>query len=109
MIWKYWLGQRGRGLVEGNIVQGSTRLYANDVARFLDVNTGKFNGVAIHPNFHNYLESSSLDKTGSYLSPFVTGIGLYDDEYNLVGMAKLGTPTKILQDYPMNFLVRWDK
>ena len=86
-----------------------SRSSANEVKFFLDTQTGKFNGIDTLPEFHNYLESSSFDKTGSYLSPTVTTIGLYDNEYNLVGCAKLANPTKILQDYPINFLIRWDK
>jgi hypothetical protein len=67
------------------------------------------NETLINPDFYNYIESSSLDSTGSYLSPFVTSIGLYDDDMNMIAVAKLGSPIKILQNYPMNFIVRLDK
>ena len=68
---------------------------------------GTNNGSLIDPNFFNYLESSSLNRTGSYLSPYITTIGLYS-KGQLVAVAKLGKPIKNLIDYPMNIAVRFD-
>lgn len=59
-------------------------------------------------SFDDYFYSSSIDPTGSYLAPYVTSIGLYDNENNLVAVAKLPRPVKSLPDYPLNFLVRFD-
>lgn len=58
--------------------------------------------------FGDYYESSSVDPTGSYLAPFVTTIGLYDDNGAMVATAKLAQPIKNLPDYPLNFLIRFD-
>ena len=58
--------------------------------------------------FADYEYSSSLDRTGSYLAPYITTIGLYDDELNMVAVAKLPKPIKSLPDYPVNFIVRLD-
>ena len=58
--------------------------------------------------FADYEYSSSLDRTGSYLAPYITTIGLYDDELNMVAVAKLPQPIKSLPDYPVNFIVRFD-
>ena len=52
--------------------------------------------------------SSSLDSTGSYLAPYITTIGLYDDNLNMVAVAKLPQPIKSLPDYPVNFIIRFD-
>lgn len=109
LILRYYNRIRTNKLVEGNITVGSTRTTADDVRNLLDIYTGINQDKVIHPYFYNYLASSSYDKTGSYLSTYVTTIGLYDDDYNMVGVAKLGTPLKILQDYPINFIVSWDK
>lgn len=66
----------------------------------------------IDPNkagsFDDYLISSSIDRTGSYLAPFITTIGLYDDDLNMIAVAKLPQPIKSLPDYPINFIVRFD-
>jgi hypothetical protein len=59
-------------------------------------------------SFDDYFESGSLDPTGSYLAPYITTIGLYDDDLNLVAIAKLPQPIKSLPDYPLNFILRFD-
>lgn len=66
-----------------------------------------FDGVT-EGSFDDYIVSSSVDPTGSYLAPFITTIGLYDDELNMVAVAKLPQPIKSLPDYPLNFIVRLD-
>jgi hypothetical protein len=67
----------------------------------------KLNGRYIREEFLSYQESSSLDKTGSYLAPFVTQIGLYQDGL-LVAVAKLGKPVKSDGSYPITFNVKYD-
>ena len=66
----------------------------------------------IDPNrfgsFDDFEYSSSLDATGSYLAPYITTIGLYDDELNMVAVAKLPQPIKSEPNYPLNFIVRFD-
>jgi hypothetical protein len=59
-------------------------------------------------SFDDYLVSGSVDPTGSYLAPYITTIGLYDDDLSLVAVAKLPQPIKSLPDYPLNFIVRFD-
>ena len=108
ILWNYFIGQRGMSMTDGNVSPQSKRKFAYEIVDFISQFTGENNGLDIHPNFHNYLESSSYDRTGSYLSPYVTGIGLYDADNNLVAVSKLGKPIKILQDYPINFNVRID-
>lgn len=66
--------------------------------------TTKTNSVG----FNDYEYSSSIDPTGSYLAPYITTIGLYDDYYNLVAVAKIPSKPKSMSDYPINFIVRFD-
>ena len=104
-------------------------IYENEV--FLSVNENEFN-VSQNPSaydgtnkiklktiqstieptkfggFGDYDYSSSVDTTGSYLAPFITTIGLYDNELNMVAVCKLPKPIKSLPDYPLNFIVRFD-
>lgn len=59
-------------------------------------------------SFDDYDEYSTTDRTGSYLAPMITTIGLYDNELNMVAVAKLPQPIKSLPDYPVNFIIRFD-
>ena len=58
--------------------------------------------------FEHYDLSGSIDTTGSFLAPFITTIGLYDDDMDLVAVAKLPQPIKSEPDIPVNFIVRFD-
>ena len=78
--------------------------------------TGKILGYGIQSSiepgifggFDEYDYSSSIDTTGSYLAPYITTIGLYDDSLNLLAVAKLPQPIKSEPDYPVNFIIRFD-
>ena len=59
-------------------------------------------------SFDDYEASSSYDPTGSYLTTYVTSIGLYDDNSDLLAIAKVARPVKLLPDYPINFLIKID-
>lgn len=56
----------------------------------------------------DYFVSASVDPTGSYLTPYITTIGIYDDEGDMIAVAKLPNPIKNLPDYDINFLIRFD-
>jgi hypothetical protein len=58
--------------------------------------------------FEHYDLSGSVDSTGSFLAPFITTIGLYDDNCDLVAIAKLPQPIKSMPDLTVNFIVRFD-
>ena len=60
------------------------------------------------PSFNEYEYSSSVDPTGSFIAPYITTIGLYDDNMDMVAVAKLATPIKSTPDLPVNFLIRFD-
>ena len=59
-------------------------------------------------SWDDYDEFATTDRTGSYLAPYITTIGLYDNEMNMVAVAKLPQPIKSLPDYPVNFIIRFD-
>jgi hypothetical protein len=63
---------------------------------------------SISGGFEHYDLSGSVDTTGSFLTPFITTIGLYDDNCDLVAVAKLPQPIKSEPDIPVNFIVRFD-
>jgi hypothetical protein len=74
----------------------------------IDYSIGSRYNTAISGGFEQYDYSSSLDSTGSFLAPFITTIGLYDDNCDLVAVAKLPQPIKSYPDLPVNFIVRFD-
>lgn len=47
--------------------------------------------------------------TESYFEPYVTTIGLYNDQDDLLAVAKLGQPIPLSQNTDMTFVVRYDK
>ena len=63
---------------------------------------------SVFAGFEHYELSSSVDRAGSFLLPFITTIGLYDDDCQLVAVAKLPQPIKSESDIPVNFIIRFD-
>lgn len=63
---------------------------------------------SITGSWDDYHTKFATDPTGSYLTTYVSTIGLYDDNLNLVAVAKLPQPIKKLPDYDLNFIVRLD-
>ena len=70
--------------------------------------TSTYDAATIKPEFLSYEYSSSVDPTGSFIAPYVTTIGLYDENMDMVAVAKLATPIKSTPELPVNFLVRID-
>lgn len=63
---------------------------------------------AVSGGFEQWEAYEKSDPTGSYLMPMITTIGLYDDNMDLVAVAKLPRPIKSMHNMPVNFLVRFD-
>jgi len=59
-------------------------------------------------SWDDYYNYTLTDPTGSYLTTFVSTIGLYDDNNNMVAVAKLPKPIKKYPDMAVNFIVRMD-
>ncbi len=70
--------------------------------------TSSVNPSTHFAGFEHYDLSGSVDSTGSFLAPFITTIGLYDDDMDLVAVAKLPQPIKSEPDMPINFIIRFD-
>lgn len=72
--------------------------------------TGSYSGSnsATYAGFEHYDLSGSMDSTGSFLAPYITTIGLYDDNCDLVAVAKLPQPIKSEPEMPVNFIIRFD-
>jgi len=96
---------------EFNVSQNPSAIDFSSDGTFKKIKLTSFTS-SLTPNkkggFADYEYSSSIDRTGSYLAPFITTIGLYDDELNMIAVAKLPQPIKSLPDYPVNFIIRFD-
>ena len=105
-------------ILENNLIGCSLQNFKQDVVKWR--NSDKYqrttlnkpyisavNGVSAS-GFDVYEYSSSVDPTGSYLAPYITTIGLYDDNMDMVAVAKLAKPVKSTPDLTVNFLVRFD-
>jgi hypothetical protein len=93
------------GVINTHIVQrpGSIRMGDMVTASFYNAGT-----KIINDEFSYYEDNLSMDPTGSFLAPYITTIGLYDNELNMVAVAKLPQPIKSTPDYPVNFIIRFD-
>jgi hypothetical protein len=134
LLFNYWSETMTSDIIEKYTDVDSTRRYYADFKSYISKYTGELNGFLADPNmqiyqasasysgsnlwqtnpnnsaiepFRSYLASSSYDSTGSYLSPYITTVGLYDNN-QLVAVAKLGRPLKNLIDWPINIIVRFD-
>lgn len=93
------------GVINTHIVQRPGSIRNGDLVTASFYNAGT---KIINDEFAYYEDNVSLDPTGSFLAPYITTIGLYDNELNMVAVAKLPQPIKSTPDYPVNFIVRFD-
>jgi hypothetical protein len=93
------------GVINTHIVQRPGSIRINDMVTASFYNAGT---KIINDEFNYYEDNVGLDPTGSFLAPYITTIGLYDNELNMVAVAKLPQPIKSTPDYPINFIIRFD-
>jgi hypothetical protein len=67
--------------------------------------TGSNNSFTLTGSFDTTVKDFA---TGSFFQPYVTAIGLYNDENELLMVAKLGKPIVLSSDTDMTFIVRYD-
>jgi len=89
------------------ILSGSQKITVVDDIQKTPYISGSYN-PSISGSWDDYDTSASYDPTGSYLAPFISTIGIYDKDGDMIAVAKLPQPIKNLPDYDMNFLVRLD-
>jgi hypothetical protein len=93
------------GVVNTYIVQRPGSIRPDDLVTKSFYNAGT---KIINEQFGYYEDYVSLDPTGSFLAPYITTIALYDNELDMVAVAKLPQPIKSTPDYPINFIIRFD-
>ena len=89
------------------IVSGTRKITVIDDIEQTPYFSGSVN-PSISGSWEDYHTSASYDPTGSYLAPFISTIGIYDTDGDMIAVAKLPQPIKNLPDYDMNFIVRLD-
>jgi hypothetical protein len=55
-----------------------------------------------------YFATGSILPSGSYFTPYVTTLGLYNSNNELLAVAKFGKPMLISPDTDMTFVVKYD-
>lgn len=107
ILWKYYTNRLTQKNYETYITPNSEMKLFSDIIDRMNSLTLKNQLPTINEEFFKYEKLSNADKTGSYLSPFVTTIGLYSN-LDLVGVAKFGTPIKLTPHFPYNFVIKMD-
>ena len=107
ILWKYFSNRLTQMNYATYITPACNRKLFSDVIDYLNKITQKNAQPHIKPRFLEYERMTALDKTGSFLTPMATTIGLYSG-LDLVAVAKLGSPIKITPELPINFVVKMD-
>lgn len=108
IIWKYFINDLSIKNYQNYLNPRARRTNYDKIIKFLNDQSGKFNTSLIKKEFFGFNYSSSIDITGSYLAPYITTVGLYDDGGELVAVAKLAQPIKNTGEIPINIVVKWD-
>ncbi len=99
----------GAGTINSLKFQGSHLIYEHEYQCPVDeyefnntynISTRKLKSIT-DPNIANFA-------TGSNFNTFVTTVGLYNDDNELLVVGKLGQPIKISKETDMTFVLRWD-
>ena len=91
--------------------RGTHTILENEIS--CTVNAGDF-GMSSNPTLEEYDYDSNqfiykAFVTGSYFKPYVTTIGLYDNQNRLLIVGKLNTPIQTSNNTDTTFLIRYDK
>lgn len=107
ILWKYFSKRLDQKNFDKYITVNSSRKLYSDLIDYLNSKTNRNCIPYIKSDFFDYDRLSKNDQTGSYLTPYVTSVGLYAGG-DLAAVAKFGSPIKLLPDYPYNFIVKMD-
>jgi len=108
IMWKYFSNRLSGNNYNKYTTPNSIRQNLSQALAYLDGLSGKNNLPMINTNFFNYNQQVENDPTGSYLAPYITSVGLYDNNLQLVAIGKLGVPIKNGNNVPLNILMRID-
>ena len=89
--------------------QGSHLIYEHEYQ--CTVSEHEYNGttnITARKNQDKETFELSNFATGSYFKPYVTTVGLYNEEGELLVVGKLGQPIKMSDETDTTFVLRWD-
>lgn len=93
-----------------NLKFNSTHIIYENVVK-CTINENEFN-CTYNPSLKEYKSSPSSSllgfATGSYFTPYVTTIGLYNEKNELLVISKLARPIPIVNTMDETFIIRWD-
>lgn len=97
--------------IENTTARGTHTIYEKEVS--CTVGAGEFNRTT-NPTVQEYNPISNQYEfkgftTGSDFKPYVTAIGLYDDQGRMVAVAKLGSPLQLPSNVDTTIIVKYDK
>ena len=78
------------------------------MSRFMPAGDQPVNGVGTFKTSYKAAGKYEGFVTHSLFRPYVTTIGLYNDDNELLVVGKLAKAVKLSDDYEMNFIVRFD-
>lgn len=107
ILWKYYSNRLDEKSYLSYINVNSQRKNVSDVLIYINNLSKRYEIPMIKQEFFDYESNYATDKTGSFLAPFVTTIGLYSG-LELVAVAKLASPVKLPKTIPLNFVVKLD-
>ena len=107
IIWKYFTNRLTQENYASFITPSCQRKLFSDIIDYLNFLSQRTAKPQIKSSFLDYERLVATDKTGSYVAPMATTIGLYSG-LDLVAVAKLGSPIKITPELPINFVVKMD-
>ena len=107
VIWKYFSNRLDDKVYLFYVNPSSQRKQVNEVIDYLNSLSMRNFPPQIKADFFGYDALSATDKTGSFLAPMATTIGLYNG-LDLVAVAKLGSAIKLPKTLPINFVVKMD-
>ena len=71
--------------------------------------TGNYRYIERDLNIKNVVSSAYVDPTGSFeKTTYISKIGIYDEDRNLIGLASLAKPVKKTQDRDFTFKLKLD-
>ena len=105
---------------EGFIIVNNSTIFSNCILEFKNTHVIEEREYSCNISKDEFNASSNLTlldhPTGSLRSftsssafnPYITTVGLYDDDNNLLALGKLGQPIKKSEDYDTTFVIRFD-
>ena len=89
------------------IYENEVRCLIQNTEFNLSYNPSLVSGSYLSGSLRNFATGSVLP-SGSYFTPYATGIGLYNDDGDLLAVAKFGKPILMSPYTDMTFVVKYD-